>query len=110
MNISWDDLRLFLAVIEAKSFSGAARALRTSQPTVSRRIAALEDEVGESLLERSAGGVTPTGAGSALLPAARQMADWAAEAARAAGGGRSAIEGVVRIAAPPGVAVDFLAP
>src|SRR5206468_111364 len=42
--------------------------------------------------------------------AARQMADWAGEAARAAAGRERSPEGRVRIAAPPGVAFDFLAP
>jgi DNA-binding transcriptional LysR family regulator len=110
MNTSWEDLRLFLAVAETGSFSAAARSLKTSQPTLSRRISALEVELGEALFQRSAEGVTRTAAGERLLPAARSMAEWAAEAGRAAAGGERAIEGVVRIAAPPGFAFEFLAP
>lgn len=110
MNTSWEDLRLFLAVAETGSFSGAARVLRTSQPTLSRRISALEVELGEALFQRGADGVTRTAAGERLLPAARRMAEWAAEASRAAAGGERAIEGLVRIAAPPGFAFEFLAP
>jgi DNA-binding transcriptional LysR family regulator len=110
MDIPWEDLRLFLAVAEARSMSGAARALRLGQPTLSRRIAALEASLDQPLFVRGTGGVTLTAAGERLVPAAERMAEWAGEAARAAAGGESAPEGKVRLAAPPGVAFDFIAP
>jgi len=46
MDIAWNDVRLFLAVAEAGSLSGAARRLRASQPTVSRNLAELEANLG----------------------------------------------------------------
>jgi DNA-binding transcriptional LysR family regulator len=110
LDIPWDDLRLFLAVAEAHSFSGAARALRLGQPTLSRRIALLEERLDGPLFLRRTDGVTPTALGERLLPTAQRMAEWASEAARAAASGERAPEGRVRIAAPPGIAVDFLAP
>jgi DNA-binding transcriptional LysR family regulator len=51
-----------------------------------------------------------TDSGARLLPAAEQMARWAGEFGRLAHGADEAIAGVVRIAAPPGLAVDFMAP
>ena len=42
MDIAWNDLRLFLAVAETGSLSGAARKLRVGQPTVTRRLASLD--------------------------------------------------------------------
>ncbi|MEM7170945.1 MAG: LysR family transcriptional regulator [Pseudomonadota bacterium] len=50
--MNWDDHRYFLAIARAKSLTGAARALGVSQPTVSRRLAALEARQGVRLFDR----------------------------------------------------------
>lgn len=110
MDISWDDWRLFLAVADHGSMSRAARALAIGQPTVSRRMGLLEERLDGPLFVRGAGGVAPTPLGERLLPTARRMAEWATDAARVAAGGAGRPEGLVRVAAPPGVAFDFLAP
>lgn len=110
MHIPWDDVQLFLAVAEAGSLSGAARRLSTTQPTVSRRIAELEERLGEALFARAVDGVTPTAFAERLLDPARRMAESAAELSRAAEGAETAPQGVVRITAPPGVAFDVGAP
>jgi DNA-binding transcriptional LysR family regulator len=110
MDMAWDDLRLFLAVADARSMSGAARALRLGQPTLSRRMAALEAALDQPLFSRRPSGVTLTSAGERLLPAAQRMAEWASEGQRSLAGAEGAPEGRVRVAAPPGVAFDFLAP
>ena len=47
-----DLFRSFVAVAEARSFSGAARAMHSTQPTLSRQIAPLETELGVRLFER----------------------------------------------------------
>jgi len=59
---------------------------------------------------RRAEGAALTAAGERLVPAARRMAESAAELGRLVASGESAPEGRVRIAAPPGIAFDFLAP
>lgn len=110
MDISWDDVKLFLAVVEAKSLSGAARMLSVGQPTMSRRIAELEERLGYALFRRTAAGVALTSDAEKLVAPARKMAEWAGEIGRTAAGTRGAPEGVVKIAAPPGVASTFLAP
>jgi DNA-binding transcriptional LysR family regulator len=110
MDISWDDARTFLAVAEQESFSAAARALGLGQPTISRRIADLEARTGCQLFRRGKRGAELTEDGARLLSAAEQMARWAAEFERLAGGAREAVAGTVRIAAPPALAVDFLGP
>ncbi|MFL5307920.1 MAG: LysR family transcriptional regulator [Polyangia bacterium] len=110
MDIDWDDWRLFLAVAAAGSMSGAARTLRLGQPTLSRRIGLLEDRLDAPLFARRVDGVTLTPLGERLLPAAQRMAEFAGDATRIIAGGERRPEGVVRIAAPPGVAFDFLAP
>jgi len=110
MHVPWDDLQIFLAVAESGSLSAAAKRLRITQPTVSRRVADLEAKVGEPLFVRSVEGVTITNFAERLLEPARRMAEWAAEADRAAERRDSAPTGVVRVTAPPGVAYDFLTP
>ncbi|WP_237077857.1 helix-turn-helix domain-containing protein [Myxococcus xanthus] len=72
MDISWDDARLFLAIAETGSFSGGI-----GQPTVSRRLAALEYAVGASLFRRGVDGAVLTAAGERLVSPAKKMAEWA---------------------------------
>lgn len=64
-------LRYFVAVAEALSFSEAARKLHVSQPPLSIQIKALEDELGSALLERTRHKVSLTAAGSLFLEKAR---------------------------------------
>src|SRR5258707_8847361 len=79
-------LRYFVAVAEAGSLTVAAeQTLHTSQPSLSRQIRDLEDEVGAQLLTRRARGIDLTPAGRAFLDHARSVlsqVDAAAEAAR----------------------------
>ncbi|HEY9408070.1 MAG TPA: LysR family transcriptional regulator [Jiangellaceae bacterium] len=95
------DLRTFLAVVEAGSFSGAATLLSVAQPSVSARMATLERRLGVPLFRRSARGTTLTRAGEELARYARRslrLLDEAGQAVRTA-------EGVQRlaIAAPAGL-------
>ena len=53
MSLDADDLLVFARVIESGSFSRAAERLQLPKSTVSRRIAALEERLGEKLLQRS---------------------------------------------------------
>ena len=64
-------LRYFVAVAEAGSLTVAAGKLHTSQPSLSRQIRDLEEEVGAQLLKRSARGIELTPAGRAFLDHAR---------------------------------------
>jgi LysR family transcriptional regulator, hca operon transcriptional activator len=79
-------LRYFVAVAEAGSLSVAAeRRLNTSQPSLSRQIRDLEEEVGAQLLTRSARGIELTAAGRTFLDHARlvlSQVEAAADAAR----------------------------
>ena len=76
MDISWEDAQSFLAVAEQRSFSAAARHLQLGQPTISRRIADLEQRLGSRLFRRGKQGAVLTDSGARLLPAAEQMARW----------------------------------
>lgn len=110
MDIPWEDVRIFLAVAEAGSVSGAARALRVGQPTVSRRVAQLEHRLGAALFRRSVKGVALTAEGERLVAPARKMAEWAGEVGRVAESPGQGPRGLVRVTATPYVSHDLLAP
>jgi len=71
--MNWDDLRIFLAVAELGSLRRAAEMLGVSQPTVGRRLRALEADLGQPLFDRDRDGHRPTPAAEALLPQARAV-------------------------------------
>ncbi len=70
---SWDRLRILRAVLETGSLAEAARRLGVSQPTVSRQVKMLEQEVGEALVDSTPDGSLPTAAGLRLAPALDEM-------------------------------------
>ncbi len=108
---AWDLFRSFLAVLDAGSLSGAARALGTAQPTVGRHIETLEKSLGgDPLFTRSPSGLHPTAAALALAPHARAMAIAAASLVRAASGDGETLRGVVRLTASDIVGVEVLPP
>lgn len=69
----WNDLRYFLAVARTGSTLAAARQLKVSQSTVSRRITALEDMIGVKLFVRKHSGYSLTPRGESVLPAAESV-------------------------------------
>lgn len=71
--VDLNDIRYFLAVADAGSLSGAARALGVAQPTVGRRIKALESGLGARLFDRTAQGYAITAAGLDIVEAARNI-------------------------------------
>lgn len=103
-------MKLFLAVADHGSLTEAARYLRLGQPTVSRRLAELEERLGYPLFDRSASGASLTSRGERWLVPARHMAEWAGELRSTAEQADGAPSGLVRITAAPGVAFDFVAP
>ncbi|WP_139978166.1 LysR family transcriptional regulator [Nocardioides litoris] len=83
-------LELFLAIAEAGTFTGAARALSIAQPSLSYAVRALERELGEPLFERHGRGVTLTPAGEALVgPARRTLRSFAQAEVAVRGAGES---------------------
>jgi LysR family hca operon transcriptional activator len=77
-------LRYFVAVADAGSLTVAAQRLHTSQPSLSRQIRDLEDEVGAQLLTRGARGIELTPAGRAFLDHARVVLSQVEAATQAA--------------------------
>lgn len=105
----WDDLRFFLALCEAGTLSGAARATRVEHTTVARRIDALETALGARLFDRFPKGWSLTAAGTALVPHARQVEE-DMHALLNVARGASEVAGVVRVSAPPALSACLLAP
>jgi DNA-binding transcriptional LysR family regulator len=97
-------METFVRVIDAGSFSGAARQLRIGQPAVSRTIAQLEDRLGVRLLLRSTRGLAPTEAGENFYKRAKRSIEEAEEAEDAARGSATTLSGRLRISAPPAFA------
>ncbi len=101
-------LRYFIAVAEQRSFSRAAAALDTAQPSLSQQIRALEDEIGVELFSREKRQIALTTAGEAFLVEARALVaqlDVAVTYAREAGRG---LRGELRIGYTPSAMMSTL--
>jgi len=108
--IRWDDVRIFLAVHRQRTLAGAASRLGLDASTVSRRLAALETDLGERLFERTREGLAPGRAAERVLAAAEAMEAAHARLTRDASDLESLAEGVVRISTAPGISSIFIAP
>ncbi len=108
--MNWDDLKIFLAAARAGQFLGAARRLGLNHATVARRITALENASGAVLFQRQTTGVTLTEAGERLIEIAERVEAEINNARSAVAPEETALSGTVRIGAPDGFGVAFLAP
>ena len=100
VSFDWNQTRAFLATVEEGSLSAAARALGLTQPTLSRQVACLEEELGVILFERNRRNMSLTQSGLELVEYAREMGESAMRISLAATGQSQAIEGNVSITAP----------
>lgn len=107
---SWQDVQLFLALYRAPRLAEAARALGFDTSTASRRLARLEGQLDVTLFDRTREGLSPTPHARALAPAAEAMEAAALRFTAGVAGFERAVDGVVRLSAPPGVADSFLGP
>lgn len=106
----WDDARMFLAVARAGQVLGASRVLGVNQATLSRRMASLEAALGAKLLIRRTHGSELTDAGLDLLGSLERVETEMLSVQARLQGAEAAAAGVVRIGAPDGFGVGFLAP
>lgn len=95
----WNQARALVAVADLGSLSAAGRALGLTQPTVGRQIAALEEELGLVLVERTRRALVLTDAGRQVVEAARSMAEAGLRLSLVASGQAQAITGTVSISA-----------
>jgi len=107
--ISWDDLRVFVAVARTSSFRKAATALRTSTTTVLRRIERLEDNFEFRLFDRLTDGLLLTAEGRAVYAGAQKM-ELASHSLRAHLDPDLTTRGMVRCSVTEGLGTAWILP
>lgn len=110
MALNWDDGRLFLAVARAGQLLGAARNLGLNQATLGRRITSLERTIGAKLLVRRTTGCELTDEGRALVQALERIENDFLQSEAQLSGKAASLSGTIRIGAPDGLGVSFVAP
>jgi len=97
-------LRYFIEIADARSFAGGAQVLRVAQPALSRSIAKLEDEIGQSLFIRHSSGVSLTDAGLRLYDYAAQVLGSVQDLTEGmAAATKDSLQGEVAIGAPQSI-------
>ncbi len=108
--MDWDNIRVFLAVARAGQILGAAKHLRLNHATVARRLSAFENALQAKLFVRRPNGCDLTEEGERMLVYAERVESEMLAAYAEIGDTDLAIEGAVRVGAPDGFGVAFLAP
>ena len=108
--MDWDDLRFLLTVARRGTLTAAAGELGVTQPTVGRRIVALERSLGARLFERRPSGLTPSRVGARLVEHAERMEREAIAAERHARGRDEGVRGTVVVTASEWLVTGVLAP
>ena len=106
----WDDLRYFLAIAREGSTLSAAKALGVSQPTVKRRLDALERRIKRKLVEQHPAGYRLTELGKTLIPHAEDVERCVTAFQRHLIAGGQELSGTLRVTCPEGMASRLLAP
>lgn len=108
--IDFNALMIFATVVEAKSFSEAARRLKMPLASVSRRVADLEDQLGVRLLERSTRSLRLTDIGSEVLEHAQRSLEIYEAVDNIVSNHQASVSGLLRLSAPPNVSDSLLSP
>jgi DNA-binding transcriptional LysR family regulator len=108
--MDWDKLKTFHFAAETGSLTAAAEKLGVSQSSVSRQIAALENDMGVPLFQRHARGLLLTGPGMALREFTREMAANAMIAESTLKDAREKVIGDLKVTAPVAFGSTWLAP
>ena len=105
----WDDLRFLLALARQGTLTAAATTLGVSQPTVGRRIAALERRLGTPLFERTSSGYRPSEVGQVLTLHAERIEE-VMVAAEQASSDKRRVRGAVKLTASEWLCIAVLGP
>jgi len=108
--MEWNDLKVFLAIARAGTLGAAARVLGQTQPTMGRRLRALEQSVGQALFQRTSDGFVLTAEGAAVLAHAERVEEEAIAFERRLAGQGGALEGMLRVSASDWFGARVLAP
>jgi DNA-binding transcriptional LysR family regulator len=109
MEMNLEQLRGFAEIARLGNFTRAAEHLHLAQPSLSRQIAALEQDLGAELFHRARGGSTLTTAGESLLPLARRMLADAESVRRELAELAGLQRGRVRLGATPTLCISLVA-
>ncbi|PAT38633.1 LysR family transcriptional regulator [Vandammella animalimorsus] len=107
--MDWDNLRFFLALARTGTLVNAARTVQVDHTTVSRRIQALEKQMGVPLFAREASGHRLTEAGRHLLPQAEAMEAAFLSIESSSLVTQEGLSGLVRVGVPEGLGTQVLA-
>ncbi|MGJ7507891.1 LysR family transcriptional regulator [Variovorax sp. GT1P44] len=108
--MDWSDVRIFLAVARSGSLSGAAQLLGMSQPTMGRRVRALEDSTGQRLFQRGRDGFQLTDEGASVLLHAERMEEEALAIERQLAGQGGELQGLLRVSSSDWFGLHVLSP
>lgn len=108
--MDWGDLRVFLAIARHGTLGAAGRNLGQSQPTMGRRLRALERSVGQTLFQRTGEGFVLTDEGAGVLSHAERMEDEALSMERQLAGRAHHFEGMIRLSSSDWFGVHILTP
>lgn len=108
--MEWSDLRVFLAIAREGTLGRAARKLGQTQPTMGRRLRALEAAVGHTLFQRTGDGFVLTDEGNAVLGHAERIEEEALAFERQLAGQENQLEGLLRISSSDWFGTCMLAP
>ena len=105
-----DALVLFARVVEAGSFSEAARRMRSPVSTVSRKIADLEQRLGVRLLERTTRSLRVTSVGAEIFQQARRGCEIGEAVAAIVDNARTGTTEILRVSTPPSISETLVSP
>jgi DNA-binding transcriptional LysR family regulator len=108
--MEWSDLRIFLAIARAGTLGAAARATGQTQPTMGRRLRALEAALGQTLVQRTSEGLVLTDEGEAVRRHAERMEDEALALQRRIAGDETSLDGLLRVSSSDWFGSCMLAP
>jgi DNA-binding transcriptional LysR family regulator len=106
----WGDVRIFLAIARAGTLGAAARLTGQTQPTMGRRLRALEAAVGHTLFQRTREGFVLTDEGSAVMVYAERMEEEALTFSRALSGKEQQLTGLLRVSSSDWFGIHVLTP
>jgi DNA-binding transcriptional LysR family regulator len=110
LNLEWSDVRVFLAIARSGTLGAAARMIGQTQPTMGRRLRALEDALGHVLFQRTSDGFVLTDEGAAVLAYAERMEEEALGFTRALAGQDAKLTGLLRVSSSDWFGVHVLTP
>ncbi len=108
--LEWSDLRVFLAIAREGTLVAAGRKLGQTQPTMGRRLRALEAAVGQTLFHRTGEGFVLTGEGLSVLGHAERMEEEVLAFQRLLAGQEAQLRGMLRLSSSDWFGTYMLAP